>query len=74
IFLSPPKKISYHTSILISERWILELMNGHSDHIKISLGVSHEVFYALVYVLKENGFACFQHEISVEQQLEIFLY
>ena len=74
IFLSKPEKIPYQTSILSEEGWILELMNGHPDRIKTCLGVSHNVFNALVCSLEENGFVCLRHGISVAEQLGIFRY
>ena len=74
LFTSSTEKIPYHTSILTGEEWTLELLNGHPDQIKTSLGIDHNVFDALVQVLIENGFKRSHYGISVEQQLAIFLY
>ena len=74
LFLSKHEKIPYHTSILTGGEWILELLSGHPDRIKTSLGVSHDVFDALVQVMKEDGFKDSRHGISVEEQLGIFLH
>jgi hypothetical protein len=74
LFLSRPEKIPYHTSILTGEGWVLELLSSHPDRIKTSLGVSLDVFEALVQILVEHGFQRLRHGISVEQQLAIFLY
>ena len=56
LFLSCSEKIPYHTSILTGEGWVLELLSGHPDRIKTSLGVGLEVFEALVQILVEHGF------------------
>ena len=39
LFCTPPC-IPQHTSILTGEAWVLELMNGHPNCIKINFGVS----------------------------------
>ena len=74
LFLSKHEKILYHTSILMGGGWILELLTGHPDQIKTSLGVSHHAFNVLVQVMRESGFRDSHHGISVEEQLSIFLY
>ena len=56
LFLSRLEKIPYHTSILMGEGWVLELLSGHPDQIKTSLGIGLEVFEALVQILVEHGF------------------
>ena len=55
IFLTPTAPILYHTSILIGEGWMLELLNGHPDRIWTCLGVGHDVFDKLVRVLIHDG-------------------
>ena len=74
LFLSRRERIPYHTSILTGEGWMLELLNGHPDRIKTSLGVSHDVFDGLTQVLVENGFKKSHQGLSVEEQLGIFLH
>ena len=74
LFLSKPEKIPYHTSILTGGGWMLELLNGHPDRIKTSLGVTHNVFDALIQVLIENGFKKSCRGISVEEQPGISLH
>ena len=74
LFLLRRERIPYHTSILTSEGWMLELLNGHPDRIKTSLGVSHDVFNGLTQVLVENGFKKLCRGLSVEEQLGIFLH
>ena len=51
---------------------MLELLNGHPDQIKTSLGVTHNIFDVLVQVLVENSFKKSHCEILVEEQLGIF--
>jgi hypothetical protein len=46
----------YHTSILTGEGWVLELLAGHPDQICCELGVSHEVFAALISALQEREY------------------
>ena len=53
---------------------MLELLNGHPDQIKSSLGVSHDIFDGLTQVLVENGFKRLYQGLSVEEQLSIFLH
>ena len=74
LFLSRRERIPYHTSILTGEGWMLELLNGHPDRIKTSLGVSHDVFDGLTQVLVENGFKKSRRGLLVEEQLGIFLH
>jgi hypothetical protein len=63
----------YHTSILTGEGWVLELLAGHPDWIRCELGVSHEVFAALISALWERGNGNSKY-VSLEEQLAIFLY
>jgi hypothetical protein len=67
----PPQP--YHTSILNGEGWVVELLNGHPNHICCELGVSHHVFTKLVYKLQELGYGNSKY-VSLEEQLAIFLY
>ena len=41
----------YHTSILTGEGWVMELLSGHPNHIHCELGVSHDIFVALILEL-----------------------
>lgn len=63
----------YHTSALTGEAWVLELMTGHPGRIRCELGVSIEVFHALVTYLREIGIDRSRY-VSIEEQLAIFLY
>lgn len=61
------------TSPFSGHAWVCELLIGHPDRIKNKLGVSSEVFEALVQVLEANGFqSC--SGVTVEEQLGIFLH
>src|SRR6267154_3933139 len=63
----------YHTSILTGEGWVMELLSGHSNHIRCELGVSHDVFAALISELRDMGHGNSKY-VSLEEQLSIFLY
>ena len=54
LFTKQPR-IPHHTSILTGKAWVLELMSGHPDCMKINFGVSIDIFSVLVQVLKHNG-------------------
>ena len=55
LFLTPTAPIPYHTSILTGKGWMLELINGHPNRIRMCLGVNHKVFDQLVHVLRHHG-------------------
>ena len=74
MLFTKPLRIPHHTSILTGKAWVLELMNGHPDHMKINFGVSQDVFSALVQVLEHNGITESRNGVPVEEQLGIFLY
>ena len=63
-------RLPYHTSILTGEGWVMELLNGHPQCIHTELGVSHEVFIALI-----DELCCIGHTdskfVSLEEQLAI---
>jgi len=71
---APTTRIPHHTSILSGEAWVLELITGHPNRIKINFGISIETFSALVRILHENSFVVSKKGILVEEQLGIFLY
>ena len=52
---------------------MLELLNGHPDRIKTSLGVSHDVFDGFTQVLVENGFKKSCQRLSVEDLVYSFI-
>ena len=66
--------IPHHTSILTGQAWVLELMTGHPDCIKINLGVTLETFSALVRILNDSDFTQSRNGVTVEEQLAIYLY
>ncbi|KIJ12471.1 hypothetical protein PAXINDRAFT_39308, partial [Paxillus involutus ATCC 200175] len=57
----------FHTSILTGEGWMLELLNGHPERIRISLGVSHDAFDGLLQLLVQHGVVPSRNGISVEE-------
>ena len=52
---------------------MMELLAGHPDQIHCELGVSHDVFAALISELREMGYINSKY-VSLEEQLAIFLY
>jgi hypothetical protein len=48
-------KQAYHTSALSGTAWILELLEGHPEHICCELGVHKHVFHFLVSYLQVIG-------------------
>ena len=65
--------ISYHTSILSGEGWMLELLNGYPERICTELGIHKHVFRMLVEELKCHEFNHSKH-VTLKKQLRIFLY
>ena len=71
--LLPALPQPYHTSALTGADWVLELLTGHPRRIHTELGVSVEVFQALVEELMHMGYTHSRH-VSIHEQLAIFLY
>ena len=65
--------IPYHTSVLSSYHWVLELLAGHPERIQCELGVHKDVFLQLVTELRESGLSD-SRNVTLEEQLAIFLY
>ena len=66
-------KIPYHTSALLGEAWVLELLNSHPKHIHHTLGVHKHIFNALIEELSTMGLKSSQN-MTHEEKLSIFLY
>lgn len=66
-------RLSYHTSALTGEGWVMELLGGHPRRIRTELGVSHETFAELIDELRQSGNTDSKY-VSLEEQLTIFLY
>ena len=66
-------KIPYHDSALTGTAWVLELLNGHPEHIHNELGVNKNVFNALIKELELAGYVSSKH-VYLKEQLAIFLY
>ena len=66
-------RLPYHTSVLTREGWVMELLAGHPQCICMELGVSHEVFIALVDKLCQMGHTDAKF-VSLEEQVAIFLF
>jgi hypothetical protein len=66
-------KTPYHNSSLTGEGWVHELLEGHPERIRRSLGVRKHVFQALITSLQNAGYTPSKF-VSLEEQLAIFLY
>ena len=64
-------KQPYHTSILLGEGWVQELLNGHPKCIQCELGVTKDDFRQLIYELQTMGHTRSRY-VSLEEQLAIF--
>ena len=66
-------KTPYHTSALMGEMWVLELINGHPERICNELKVHKHVFLGLCDDLQRYGHQNSKH-VTLEEQLAMFLY
>jgi len=66
-------KTPYHTSSLMGEMWVLELINGHPELICNELRVHKHAFLSLCDDLWQYGHQNSKH-VTLEEQLAIFLY
>lgn len=64
----------YHTSILSGSAWLQELLDGHRDRMKDSLGVRPLVFRCLELQLINLGGLRPRRYVDTSEQLAIFLY
>ena len=69
-----PFKTPMHTSILISEGWIQELLIGHPAHFRRSMGMSKHVFWRLIQELHVFARLCLTKYVSMNEQVAIFMY
>jgi hypothetical protein len=51
----------------------MELLSRHPNHIQSELGVSHDVFTALISKLQDMGHVNSKY-VSLEEHISIFLY
>ena len=63
-----------HTSILTGARRVNEILNGHEDLCKRHFRMETDIFQALVQKLRENDRLVDGRDVSVEEQVAIFLY
>jgi len=73
LFSRPLPVTQYHISALSGQGWVLELLNGHPEHIPMELGVWVHVFHWMLIALKKAGIGPSKH-IYLEEKLAIFLY
>jgi hypothetical protein len=63
----------FHHSVLSGYGWVLELLSGHPEYIRVELGVHIHVFEALLAALRRFWHEDSRH-VKLEEQLVIFLY
>jgi hypothetical protein len=63
----------FHTSALTGRAWVRELLHGHPGRIRISLGVSKDVFRKLILTVRQMGMSDSRH-VTLEEQLAIFMH
>jgi hypothetical protein len=71
--LATADPIPYHTSVLIGEMWVQELLAGHPDRIRTELGMRKHVFLAFCMALRAAGLADSRY-VTQHEQVAIFLY
>ena len=64
----------YHTSALSGRQWVQELLDGHRDRMKDSLGTPVSVFRRLEKELVRLGGLRSRRYVDTTEQLAIFLY
>jgi len=60
-FYRPLPVTPYHTSTLSSQGWVLELLNGHPEHMHTELGVWVHVFCWMLIALQKGGIGPSKH-------------
>jgi hypothetical protein len=66
-------KMPYHTSVLSGYGWILELLNGHPEQIRMELGVHKHVFLKFIDELQLMGYSD-ERDVTLVEKLAIFLH
>ena len=66
--------VPVHTSQLLGQQWLDELIDGHNQRFHNEMGIRKHVFMRLVRVLRrDTGLVDTQHVLA-EEQLAIFLH
>jgi len=63
-----------HTSILTGQRWLEELLNGHSTRFYNQLGMKKHVFCKLLLELQVKSGLRDTRNVKAKEQLAIFVY
>ncbi|KAM0887031.1 hypothetical protein ACQ4PT_029320 [Festuca glaucescens] len=71
---SQPSRRAMHTSVLTGARRLTEILDGHEDLCKRHFRMEIEIFQALVKKLRERDCLVDGRDVSVEEQVAIFLY
>jgi hypothetical protein len=70
----PSYRIPCHTSILRGGIYVKEVLEGHPCHAKQEFRMETHIFHALVKILNEKYLLRNGNDITVEEQLAMFLY
>ncbi|KAM0892618.1 hypothetical protein ACQ4PT_025618 [Festuca glaucescens] len=69
-----PSRRAMQTSVLTGARRLTEILDGHEDLCKRHFRMAIEIFQALVKKLRERDRLVDGRDVSVEEQVAIFLY
>src|ERR1700761_3274612 len=65
----------YHDSILMGEKWLIELISSRNQHrFYEQLRISKDAFFTLVKELEEHRSIVQTRNVSSKEQVAIFLY
>ena len=67
-------KTPRNNSTLSCSQWVKELLDGHRDRFRDSLGLNKHVFKKLLSELQKRSGLCNTKYLLAEEQLAIFLY
>ena len=67
-------RVPVHTSWLLGQQWIDELVNGHDRRFHNELGLHKHTFNKLIRVLGRDAGLVDTRHVSAEEQLAIFLH
>jgi hypothetical protein len=69
-----PSRRAMHTSVITGARRLTKILDGHEDLCKRHFRMEIEIFQALVKKLRERDRPVDGRDVSVEEQVAIFLY
>ncbi|KAL4065151.1 hypothetical protein J3A83DRAFT_4063980, partial [Scleroderma citrinum] len=66
-------KTPKHTSVLTGQKWVDKICTDHPVQFQENIGMTQPVFYQLAYTLWTKDKLQPTHNLTVEEQLVIFL-